>query len=127
MGVGVETSAQLDGFRSDGKMATFGACPTWWMSATLNEARFTTVDHPVPDGGWPRESLSDAERADGRPKELFEAKKRVALCPVTLSAATRPAYAKQVAELVAKQHQPDTLTLVVVNRVSRAQEIFEAL
>jgi nitroreductase len=127
MGVGVETSAQLDGFRHNGKMPTFGASPTWWMSATLDEARFTTVDHPAPDGGWPRESLSDAKRASGRPKELFEAKKSVAPCPVTLSAATNPAYAKQLAELVAKRHQPDTLTLVVVNRVSRAQEIFEAL
>ncbi len=127
MGVGVETSAQFDGFRQDGKMPTFGACPTWWMSATLDEARFTTVDHPAPDGGWPRESLSDAERASGRPKELFEAKKSVAPCPVTLSAATKPAYAKQLAELVAKRHQHGTLTLVVVNRVSRAQAIFEAL
>jgi len=63
MGVGVETSAPLAGFRHDGKMPTLGACPTWWMSATLDEARLITVDHPAPDGGWPRESLGDAERA----------------------------------------------------------------
>ena len=53
MGVGVETSAQLDGFRHDGKMPTIGACPTWWMSATLDDARLATVDHPKPaSGSW---------------------------------------------------------------------------
>ena len=45
MGVGVETSAQLNGFRSDGKMPAVGACPTWWMSATLDGSRLATVDH----------------------------------------------------------------------------------
>ena len=127
MGVGVETSAQLDGFRHMGTMPTFGVCPTWWMSATLDDACLTTVDHPKPANGRLVEKLSDAEQSSGRPKELFEAKKSVAPCPVTLSAATEPAYAKQLAELVAKQHQHGTLTIVIVNRVSRAREIFEAL
>jgi CRISPR-associated endonuclease/helicase Cas3 len=52
MGVGVETSAQLDGSRHDGKMPLFNPSPTWWMSATLDDARFATVDHPKPAGGW---------------------------------------------------------------------------
>src|SRR5437870_5010225 len=135
MGVGVETSAQLDGFRHDGKMPTFGACPTWWMSATLDQARFATVDHPEPDSGWSQVELSEAERADGRPKELFEAKKSVTLCPVALSAATKNDYAGRLAMLIHERHQAllqkphpsGTLTLVVLNRVSRAREIFDAL
>ncbi len=40
MGVGVETSAQLDGFRHNVKMPTIGLCQTWWMSATLDDTRF---------------------------------------------------------------------------------------
>jgi CRISPR-associated endonuclease/helicase Cas3 len=48
MGVGVETSAQLDGFRHNEKILTFGACPTWWMSATLDDSRLATTDHPKP-------------------------------------------------------------------------------
>src|SRR5204863_3056735 len=66
MGVGVETSAQLDGFRHMGTMPTFGVCPTWWMSATLDDARLTTVDHPKPADGWLVEKLSDAEQSSGR-------------------------------------------------------------
>jgi CRISPR-associated endonuclease/helicase Cas3 len=45
MGVGVETSAQLDGFRHLVQWANAGSCSTWWMSATLDEARLATVDH----------------------------------------------------------------------------------
>ncbi len=125
MGVSVETSVQLDGFR--GKWPVQVRCPTWWMSATLDDARLATVDHPVPAGGWPHLTLSDVERTNGRPAELFGAKKSVAQFPFTLSATTKAAYAKQLAELIAQRHHKDTLTLVVVNRVSRAQEIFAAL
>jgi len=132
MGVGVETSAQLEGFRHDGKMPIFGACPTWWMSATLDEARFATVDHPKPA---PQLELSAGERAAGRPKELFEAKKVVAPCPVTLSAAAKDDYTKRLATLIHERHQAlvqkphpsGTLTLVVLNRVSRAREVYDAL
>jgi hypothetical protein len=57
MGVGVETSAQLDAFRHDAKMPTVGACPTWWMSATLLELR------GPPPAYRTAETLSLAEQA----------------------------------------------------------------
>jgi CRISPR-associated endonuclease/helicase Cas3 len=131
MGVGVETSAQLDGFRHDGKMPTIGACPTWWMSATLDESRLATVDHKRPLNTI---ALSDAEKVGGRPKELITAPKTLSPArlkdspaPLALSAATKDSYDKQIATLIAEKHQPGTLTLVVVNRVSRAREVYEAL
>ncbi len=129
MGVGVETSAQLDGFRHSGKHPTVGKCPTWWMSATLEDSRLSTVDHPAPAGGWPRVNLSEEERQKpgSRPKELFEAKKAVSSAGVTLSPATKSHYGKAVAALAVAKHQFGTLTLVVVNRVARAREIYEAL
>ena len=127
MGVSVETSAQLDGFRQSGWSPTTGPCPTWWMSATLEDARLSTVDHPRPEAGWPTESLSDAERSTGRPKELCDAVKRVSPAPLTLNPESKATYAKQMAALIKQQHQPGTLTLVVVNRVSRARQIFENL
>ena len=138
MGVGVETSAQLDGFRHDGKMPTVGPCPTWWMSATLDAARLATVDHREIAATMPTEELSkeEKERPDSRPKALFEAKKNVSQCALTLSTALKGNdYAKQLAALIAarhaallgKPHEQGTLTLVVVNRVSRAREIFQAL
>lgn len=82
MGVGVETSAQLDGFRHNGKMPTFGACPTWWMSATLEETRLVTVDHRKPDSGWPEERLSAAEQSSGRPHDLITAPKKLLPAPL---------------------------------------------
>ncbi len=126
MGVGVETSAQLDGFRHDGKMSPCGACPTWWMSATLEEARLATIDHQNPDNGWPVEKLSDAEQSSGRPHDLVTACKKLLPATITLSSETKD-YAGQLAKFVKERHQIGTLTLVVVNRVKRAREIFEAL
>ncbi len=127
MGVGVETSAQLDGFRHDEKILTFGACPTWWMSATLDEARLATVDRPKPVGGWPTEKLSDTEQTSGQPHKLISAQKKLSPAPLTLNSTTKGSYAKQLAALIKDCHQPGTLTLVVVNRVSRAREVFTTL
>lgn len=129
MGVGVETSAQLDGFRHDRRMPTAGSCPTWWMSATLDDCRLATVDHPAPAEGWPRLELSLIEKdtPGSKPKALFEARKPVSRCDLTLSPASNDEYAKKLAALIVAKHQPGTLTLVVVNRVARAQEIYQAL
>lgn len=132
MGVGVETSAQLDGFRHDEKILTFGACPTWWMSATLESERLDTVDHQKPAHV---EKLSDAEQASGGAHDLIVAPKKLSPAPLALNSTTKNNYAKRLAELVAGRHQEliknphptGTLTLVIVNRVLRAREIYEAL
>ena len=126
MGVGVETSAQPDGFRHDGKMRTLVRARRW-MSATLDKARFATVDHPKPAGGWPTEKLSDAEQTSGQPHKLITAQKKRSPAPLALNSTTKTVYAKQLAALIKDRHQPGTLTLVVVNRVSRAREVFETL
>ena len=127
MGVGVETSAQLDGFRHDGKIPTFGVCPTWWMSATLDDTRVATINHPKPVGGWHIEILSEEEENSGPPHKLIAASKKLSRAPIRLSSATKGGYAKQLASIVKDRHKPGTLTLVVMNRVSRAREIFERL
>ena len=127
MGVGVETSAQLDSFRHDGKMPTIGTCPTWWMSATLDDSRLATVDHPRPADGWPSEKLSEAEQSSGRPHDLITSNKHLSAAPLILSSSTKDDYAKQLADLIVKRHHQGSLTLVVVNRVQRAREVFEAL
>lgn len=127
MGVAIETSAQLDGFRHDGRMPTVGVCPSWWMSATLDDVRLATVDHPKPASGWPILALSDAEESGGRPKQLITAPKRLSPMPLALNAATKGDYAQQLAALIKERHQPGTLTLVVVNRVSRARDVYTAL
>ena len=127
MGVGVETSAQLDGFRSREEWRLHGTCPTWWMSATLEPTRLATVDHPAPNGGWPCVALSETERTSGRAHDLYEAKKQVQACSVTLTSANKGNYSKDIAPLIKARHQDGSLTLVVINRVVRAREIYETL
>ncbi len=127
MGVGLETSAQLDGFRHDGRLPTVGGCPTWWMSATLDPPRLATVDHPPPAGGWPTVQLDTADRQLPGVRERVFAQKPVNRAPLRLSAATQKTYAAALAEFVLRQHRPGSLTLAVLNRVERAQAVFLAL
>ena len=127
MGVGVETSAQLDGFRYKAGDSVVGACPTWWMSATLDAQRLATVDHPQPDKGWPAIRLEPADREQPEVRVRLHARKPLALAPIKLTSETKKAYAHDLAALVKEKHVPDTLTLVVVNTVARAREVFAAL
>jgi len=126
MGVGVETSAQLDGFRHLSQWLRQGSSPTWWMSATLEESRLATVDHPVPANGWPQLALEQREHE--AVKHRLEAKKQLYRAGLTLSKQTKPEkHAEEIAKFVLEKHVPDKLTLVIVNRVSRAQELYQAL
>jgi len=124
MGVGIETSAQLDAFRAS---STLSQCPTWWMSATLDRVQLATVDHKEPDNGWPAICLSDSDRALPTVRARIKATKTLSAAPFALDLATKKDYAKRVAELVIARHEKDSLTLVVVNRVARAQAIYSAL
>ncbi|MDI1250923.1 MAG: CRISPR-associated endonuclease Cas3'' [Lacunisphaera sp.] len=135
IGVGVETSAQLDAFRR----FFADACPelvstprafTWWMSATLAEARLATVDQPQPLA-FPRTELTATDHKLKPVEQRFNARK-----PITPSVGLKlsssaeretTAYAKQVAALIQNQHLAGTFTLVVLNNVARAQAVFLAL
>ncbi|MEI7938218.1 MAG: CRISPR-associated endonuclease Cas3'', partial [Verrucomicrobiota bacterium] len=127
MGVGFETSAQLDGFRHKAGDSVVGACPTWWMSATLDAERLATVDHPKPGTGWPGIQLGDADRAQREVHRRLHALKPLAQAPIKLTSEAKKAYAPGLAVFVKDKHVQGTLTLVVVNTVARAREIFAAL
>jgi CRISPR-associated endonuclease/helicase Cas3 len=122
MGVGVETSAQLDGFRHRAEWLQQGPCPTWWMSATLEDTRLATVDHPAPSTGWPRLALEQQDREIVRHR--LAAVKGLRKAPLAI---TKQSKAADSAKLVLEKHVEGQLTLVIVNRVQRAQELYEAL
>ncbi|MDB6175099.1 MAG: cas3 [Chthoniobacteraceae bacterium] len=125
MGVAVETSAQLDAFRSAAVM-----CPTWWMSATLDQTQLATVDHPKPAGGWPWISLEEADRQAPSVQDREGARKILRQAGSKLAADKKDeiaAYATTLAEEVVAAHRQGTLTLVVINRVNRAHAVFRAL
>ncbi len=121
MGVGLETSVQLAGFRE--RFGTLAQCTHWWMSATLDENRLDTPEGP------PRPiqvQLADPERAAPEVQRRLKAVKRL-YCARTSLAKDDAAYAKSLAEEVASKHITGTLTLVIVNTVERAQTVFREL
>lgn len=122
MGVAVETSAQLQAFRDAFKTAR----PTHsiWMSATLGLAQLQTVDHPFENPN--AFGLDNHDFALSAVKTRLDAKKSLAKAKTVLEG-KGDKYADQLAAEILEAHQPDTLTLVIVNRVARAQDIYRAL
>ncbi len=117
MGTGLATSTQLQAFRES--LGTFGTVQTVWMSATLLPGWLASIDY--------RDRIEPAMRlrtlaldptadlqADGL-RERWNAGKP--LSPAGVSA-DDPA---SVAQLVTDHHQPGSLTLVIVNKVDRAE------
>ncbi len=119
MGSGLATTAQLAAFRE--KFQTWGNCPSLWASATLRPDWLATVDfrERVKQGLKPH-ILGDTEWNEGLLSERLNAKK-------VLKRAENFAddSANLVQEILSK-HQHGTLTLVVVNRVDKAKEIYKA-
>ncbi|MBX3251073.1 MAG: CRISPR-associated endonuclease Cas3'' [Myxococcales bacterium] len=116
MGPGLRTAAQLDGMRS--AFGAFGPVGTTFMSATIQPEWLEVPDAPggLEDGhlalepqDWSQPSLAQRTTAS---KPLSKAPE---------------SDAKQLAPWIAQQHAPGTLTLVVVNRVARAQELARRL
>ncbi|NOY90988.1 MAG: CRISPR-associated endonuclease Cas3'' [Deltaproteobacteria bacterium] len=123
MGVGVETSAQLQAFR-DG-WGVEGPSRSLWMSATVGAGQLATVDHPAPSGGFPRHTLLAEDRALDRVLERTQAKKRVILSELALGSskkADEAAHLEALANEVATAHEErGGLTLVILNSVKRAR------
>ncbi len=125
MGVGVRTSAQLEGLRR--KLGTALGCATWWASATLDSRLLLTPDHPsLP----PTLALEADDRASPEVAARVESVKRLAALPLTLTGDAAKAvdpYIDQLASAVLARHQSDTTTLVILNRVDRAKNLCAAL
>lgn len=126
MGVAVETSAQLAAFRNS--FGGSGPCKSVWMSATLGREQLRTVDHPEPPQGWIAHSLDTTDLAHAAVAKKTTAQKAVQQAPMGLTPDSQTGYAAALADWVAERHRSRRgLTLVVVNRVKRAQEIYAAL
>jgi len=112
MGVGASTAAQLQAFRE--RMQVAGSAKTVWMTATLAADRLRTVDvHRE----YRQQPFIAAEA--GLQKRLHARK------TLTKTSATsgKKSTLGALAEEIAAAHVPGSLTLVVVNRVARAQEL----
>lgn len=121
-GAALPTSAQLEGFRQ--KLGTVAPVQTVWMSATLQADWIATVDHPLsasPDVY----TLTDADRANPDLHRRLTARKQIQQQP--LCKVKEKHYAKELAAVITEHHQPGTLTLVMLNTVDRAVDVYKAL
>jgi CRISPR-associated endonuclease/helicase Cas3 len=115
-GSGLATSTQLQAFRE--VWSTMGPTATWWMSATFDPAWLATVDFAASVPGLPVTRL-EAEDLDETIAPDLVARYRAAKPVSRLSALT--------ADAVINAHASGSLTLVVVNTVARAQDLYSKL
>lgn len=125
MGVGVRTSAQLEGLRQ--KIGTALGCFTWWASATLDSRLLLTPDHRTLPATL---ALDETDFKNDEVSRRINAVKRLAPLPFTLVSDTSKSvdpYIEQLADAVIARHQSNTTTIVILNRVDRAKDLYAAL
>ncbi len=123
MGAGLATTAQLAAFRD--KLSAAAPCPSLWMSATVQPGWLKTVDYtPPPEAEVFR--LADRDRTCPALARRLQATKTLNRLDLPARARDRT-YARELAQAVLARHQPESLTLVVVNTVARARAIYNAL
>lgn len=121
MGPGLTTSAQLHGLRE--KLHSQGPVGTLWMSATLNPQWLHTIDHIVGEG---ERALKVHPFTDDDRKNL--ALRLNATKPLSaLSLAFDKSYVTKLSQAVVEAHVAGTFTLVIVNTVERARELYKQM
>jgi CRISPR-associated endonuclease/helicase Cas3 len=119
MGSGLATSTQLQAFRR--MLGSFGNVQTLWMSATVERDWLKTVDVDVEQDIQRELSLDLTKETSLALRDTMYAKKTV---QKTIAKAGESE--KLVKEII-NAHKKQSLTLVVVNTVKRAVELYEAL
>ncbi len=127
MGAGLATSAQLEAFRRVFPLAK--SSRTLWVSATLNPEWLATVDMRPHLGSLIPCALGEQDRRQA--SDRLQAVKSLQKAPVTLTNETGKDHAKtyldRLCKLVLENHIEQSQTLVIVNRVERAQRLFQSL
>ncbi|MBD2027071.1 CRISPR-associated helicase Cas3' [Leptolyngbya sp. FACHB-711] len=124
MGAGLRTTAQLQGFREDKSFGTYGDTRSLWMSATLDPELLQTVNYKLDLSQT--HHLTAADLLNETLKRRMQSQKRLVKA-VTVCSAKESEYVKELVKEIVAAHRPSFLTLVICNRVSRAQELYKAL
>ena len=113
-GSGLATSTQLQAFRDS--FGTLGPTATWWMSATLEKDWLKTFDFQGSVELLPQSHLENEDlKAGGELAKRFHAVKPIA------------ALKRSDSDSILDTHRPGTVTVVVVNTVNRARQIYASL
>ena len=123
-GAALTTSAQLEGLRR--AFGTPRESRTLWMSATLDPAWLRTPDFIPADSARPHD-LGSEDLARAAP--IWGAQKQLSRWaqPLAAGKAGEAAYCASLAAGVLERAQAGATTLVIVNRVARAQTVYRAL
>jgi CRISPR-associated endonuclease/helicase Cas3 len=130
MAAGAPTSAQLEAFRR--QIGAITGCRSLWMSATLERDWLKTVDFTHDAASLVAHELKDADRKHPVVQRRLAASKALAraetiIDSTAISGKGLTQYAGALAAEVLKAHRPGKTTLVIVNRVDRAQALYDAL
>lgn len=118
-GAGLPTTAQLAAFRR--RFGTFGPTATVWASATLEPAWLRTVDVEPTTDLSPQLELRAEDRAHDVVRERLGAAKRLIRADAAIGDTA------SLAEMVLREHRRGTRTIVVVNTVKRARDLYARL
>ncbi len=127
MGAGLATTAQLEAFRrllpgkDAGEAKNGHGCRSVWMSATLRSDWLKTVDFKDHVDGLAKLQLNADDHKNTEVKKRWNAKKPREKAEASMGDA--PGLAREVH----KAHKPGTRTIVIVNTVKRAREVFNAM
>lgn len=116
MGPGLVTTAQLDAFRAS--FGGVGAISSLWMSATLRREWLDTADFDSSSAEFIK--LKDGDKS-GVLKDVIDAAKPLARAKNTFDDTTA------LAGEILNTHRPGSRTLVVLNSVRKAVELYEQL
>jgi CRISPR-associated endonuclease/helicase Cas3 len=120
LGSGLATTLQLQSFRRI--LGTFGKTQTIWMSATLESEWLKTADfESASDAKGEPLTLTDKDFESDRLKQSWEADKFLR------QAGARAGETERLVAEITDSHQEDSRTLVIVNTVKRARELYIAL
>jgi CRISPR-associated endonuclease/helicase Cas3 len=119
LGDGLATSAQLSAFRE--KHGSFGSVPCCWISATFDPAWLNTVDFA------PIAATLHVIEPDDKDRIHPVVQLRIGASKALERAPKECRLPGGAASFVASSHRPGTLSLAVVNTVTRAREIHAAL
>ncbi|HDR68030.1 MAG TPA: CRISPR-associated helicase Cas3' [Bacteroidaceae bacterium] len=121
MGKGLSTTIQLQAFRNN--IGTIDALPAQsvWMSATLNKDWLRTVDFD------PQRDIDTILELEQEDRDLPAANKRINAIKILKKAENDSKNPSALAKEIISQHQAGTRTLVVVNTVKRATELYDKI
>ena len=119
MGSGLATTVQLQVFRD--VMGIIGTSKTLWMSATIKEDWLNTVDSGHLKQRNNHLALTDEDRETEQLKKRIEAVKKLKKAACFID---EP---KKLAKEVIEKHQAGKQTIVVLNTIKRAVELYKEL